>query len=65
VGPTRTPWPAARVLAQGTDLSFYSQDHFDAVAFELNNLPRQTLDRLKPCERLDQLLSDANDALTG
>jgi IS30 family transposase len=50
---------------QGADLSFYSQDHFDAVAFELNNLPRQTLDRLKPCERLDQLLSDANDALTG
>jgi len=50
---------------KGTDLSIYSQDHLDAVALELNGRPRQTLDWLKPHEKLDRLLSDTNDALTG
>jgi len=50
---------------KGTDLSVYSQDHLDAVALQLNGRPRQTLGWLKPHEKLDRLLSDANDALTG
>jgi len=50
---------------KGTDLSVYSQDHLDAVALELDSRLRQTLGWLKPHEKLDRLLSDANDALTG
>jgi IS30 family transposase len=48
---SHSPWqrgiehqrPAARALPQGTDLSECDQDYLDAVAFELNGRPRQTL----------------------
>jgi len=43
----------------------YSQDYLDAVALDLDGRPRQTLGWLKPHEKLDRSLSDANDALTG
>ena len=51
---------------KGTDdLPVYSQDYLDAVALDLDGRPRQTLGWLKPHEKLDRSLSDANDALTG
>lgn len=49
---------------KGTDLSGYNQDYLDAVAFELNGRPRQTLGALKPSERLNAILLEAGDALT-
>lgn len=51
-------------LPKGTDLSVHSQLDLDNIAFSLNNRPRQTLEWLKPKEKLDQLLSEAGDALT-
>ncbi len=49
---------------KGIDLSGYNQDYLDAVAFELNGRPRQTLGWLKPSEKLNAILLDAGDALT-
>ena len=49
---------------KGTDLSEYNQDYLDAVAFELNGRPRQTLDWLKPCEKLNAILMEAAGAST-
>lgn len=49
---------------KGTDLSVYGQDYLDAVAFELNGRPRETLGALKPSEKLDAMLKEAGDALT-
>ncbi|MGH3913498.1 MAG: IS30 family transposase [Pseudonocardiaceae bacterium] len=49
---------------KGTDLSGYDQDYLDAVAFELNGRPRQTLDWLKPSEKLNTILLEAADAST-
>lgn len=43
---------------KGTDLSGYSQEYLDAVADELNDRPRKTLDWAKPTERIVELLND-------
>ncbi|MGH3898818.1 MAG: IS30 family transposase [Pseudonocardiaceae bacterium] len=48
----------------GTDLSTYTQAELDAVADELNNRPRQTLNWLKPTEVLNKFLVDAGGAPT-
>jgi IS30 family transposase len=49
---------------KGTDLSGYTQVELDAVADELNNRPRQTLDWLKPTEVLNKFLVEAGGAPT-
>jgi IS30 family transposase len=49
---------------KGTDLSGYNQDYLDAVAFELNGRPRQTLGWLKPSEKLNAILLEADDVST-
>jgi IS30 family transposase len=49
---------------KGTDLSGYTQVELDAVADELNNRPRQTLDWLKPTEVLNKFLVEAGGAST-
>lgn len=49
---------------KGIDLADYNQDYLDAVAFELNGRPRQTLDWLKPTEKLNAILTEAPDAST-
>jgi IS30 family transposase len=49
---------------KGIDLSGYDQDYLDAVAFELNGRPRQTLGWLKPSEKLNAILLEADDAST-
>jgi IS30 family transposase len=43
-------------LPKGTDLSPYSETALDAIAFKLNNRPRQTLGWMKPSQRLADLL---------
>ena len=42
---------------KGTSLRRYTQDELDAVAASLNNRPRQTLDWLKPSEKLAELVA--------
>ena len=44
---------------KGTDLSGYTQAELDAVADELNNRPRQTLNWKKPTEVLNKFLVEA------
>lgn len=44
---------------KGTDLSSYTQSELDAVADELNNRPRQTLNWKKPTEVLNKFLVEA------
>ena len=41
---------------KGTDLSVYSQEDLDYVAWEMNDRPRKRLDYLKPNEMIEPLL---------
>ena len=44
---------------KGTDLSGYSQAALDAVAHELNDRPRKTLNAMKPWEKLAEIIATA------
>jgi IS30 family transposase len=44
---------------KGTDLSGYSQPALDAVARELNDRPRKTLNAMKPSEKLAEIIATA------
>jgi IS30 family transposase len=41
---------------KGTDLSVYSQEDLDYVAWKMNDRPRKRLDYLKPNEMIEPLL---------
>jgi IS30 family transposase len=45
---------------KGTNLAVHSREHLDAVAAELNDRPRKTLDWETPAERLSKLLATAS-----
>jgi IS30 family transposase len=43
-------------MPKGTDLSVFSAEDLDKIAYSLNNRPRQTLEWMKPSEKLAELL---------
>ena len=47
-------------LPKGSDLSRYSEAQLDAIAAELNDRPRKTLDWDSPNKRINQLLATTN-----
>jgi IS30 family transposase len=44
-------------MPKGTDLSVYSHDDLQCIADSLNNRPRKTLDWMKPCEALAEVIA--------
>lgn len=66
----RTPWQRdsnkntngllRQYLPKGTDLSVHAEEDLDAIAEELNNLPRQTLGWVTPLVKFAEV-----DAMTG
>jgi len=44
-------------MPKGTDLSVHSQADLDRIAYSLNNRPRQSLNIMKPSEKLTELLA--------
>lgn len=64
-GGTPTDGLLREFFPKGIDLSVRTQTDLDNVAYLLNGRPHETLNWLKPFEKLDMLLLNATDALTG
>ena len=53
---SETPMGLRQYFPKGSDLSVYSQEDLDYVAWEMNDRPRKRLDYLKPNEMIEPLL---------